>query len=108
MSAELTVSAGAVIRERAKLIEQVVMARDGAWSDDPADHSARGHVCGNGLGVILGIARRDVSGDQRELKPDERTEAVLDLHGIHAAEAAEILEEFLLAVCVILLCVFGC
>ncbi|KAH9989849.1 hypothetical protein BJV77DRAFT_1061127 [Russula vinacea] len=77
-----------VIRERAKLIEQVVMARDGAWSDDPADHSARGHVCGNGL---------DVSGDQRDLKPDERTEAVLDLHGIHAAEAAEILEEFLLA-----------
>lgn len=97
MAGELTLSAGAVVRERVKLIEQVVRARDGAWSDDPADHSARGHVCGNGLGIILGIARRDVSGEQRELKPDERTEAVVDLHGIHAAEATEILEEFLLA-----------
>ena len=101
MAAELTLSAGAVVRERAKLIEQVVKSRDGAWSDDAADHSARGRVCGNGLGVILGIARRDVSGEQRELKPDERTEALADIHGIHAAEATEILEEFLLAVCVI-------
>ena len=101
MAAELTLSAGAVVRERAKLIEQVVKSRDGAWSDDPADHSARGRVCGNGLGVILGIARRDVSGEQRELKPDERTESLVDIHGIHAAEATEILEEFLLAVCVI-------
>ncbi len=98
---ELTLSAGAVVRERAKVIEQVVRARDGAWSDDPADHSARGRVCGNGLGIILGIARRDVSREQRELKPDERTEAALDLHGIHAAEATEILEGFLLGVCVI-------
>jgi Domain of unknown function (DUF1771) len=99
MAGELTLSAGAVVRERVKLIEQVVRARDSAGSDDPADYSARGHVCGNGLGIILGIARRDVSGEQRELKPDERTEAVIDLHGIHAAEATEILEEFLLAVC---------
>ena len=101
MAAELTLSAGAVVRERAKLIEQVVKSRDGAWSDDPADHSARSRVCGNGLGVILGVARRDVSGEQRELKPDERTESLVDIHGIHAAEATEILEEFLLAVCVI-------
>jgi len=100
MATELTLSAGAVVRERTKLIEQVVKARDGAWSDDPADYSARGHVCGNGLGIILGIARQDVSGEQRDLKPDERTEAVVDLHGMHAAEASEILEEFLLAVCV--------
>ena len=108
MAAELTLSGGAVIRERARLIEQVAKARDGAWSDDPVDHSARGRVCGNGLGVILGIARRDVSGEQRELKPDERTEAVVDLHGIHAAEATEILEEFLLAVCVIQISVPAC
>jgi hypothetical protein len=101
MSAELTQSAGTVIRERAKLIEQVVKGHDDAWSDDSSDHSARGLVCGNGLGVILGIARRDVSGEQRDLTQDERTECMLDLHGIHAAEATEILEEFLLAVCVI-------
>jgi len=97
MAAELTLSAGTVVRERAKFIEQVVKARDGAWSDDPGDHSARGRACGNGLGIILGIARRDVSGEQRDLTPEERTESVLDLHGVHAAEATEILEEFLLA-----------
>ena len=101
MSGELTVSAGTVVRERTKLIEQAVKARDSTWSDDPGDHSARGRMCGNGLGIILGIARRDVSGEQRDLKSEERTESVLDLHGIHAAEATEILEEFLLAVRVI-------
>jgi hypothetical protein len=97
MAAELTLSAGNVVRERATLIEQVVKARDSAWSDDPGDHGARGCMCGNGLGVILGIARRDVTGDQ--LNPDERTESVLDIHGIHAPEASQLLEEFLLAVC---------
>jgi len=97
MAAELTVTAGAVVRERTRLVEQTVRARDGAWSDDPGDHSARGRACGNGLGIILGIARREGSGEQRDLKPDERTESVIDLHGIHAAEATEILEEFLLA-----------
>ena len=101
MSGELTISAGTVVRERTKLIEQAVKARDSTWSDDPGDHSARGRTCGNGLGIILGIARRDVSGEQRDLKSEERTESVLDLHGIHAAEATEILEEFLLAVRVI-------
>jgi hypothetical protein len=100
MASELTLSAGSVVRERAMLIEQVVKARDGAWSDDPGDHGARGRMCGNGLGVILGIARRDVSGEQRDLKPDERMESVLDIHGMHAPEASQILEEFLLAVCV--------
>ena len=97
MAAELTLSAGNVVRERATLIEQVVKARDSAWSDDPGDHGTRGCMCGNGLGVILGIARRDVTGDQ--LNPDERTESVLDIHGIHAPEASQLLEEFLLAVC---------
>jgi len=101
MSSELRLSAGAVVRERTKFIEQAVRTRDSAWSDDPGDHNARGRACGNGLGIILGIARRDVSGEQKDLKPEERTEAVLDLHGIHAAEATEILEEFLLAVCAI-------
>ncbi|KAI0272648.1 hypothetical protein BC834DRAFT_857672 [Gloeopeniophorella convolvens] len=101
MASELAVSAGNVVRERAKLVEQVAQARDVAWSDDPGDRSARGSACGNGLGVILGIARRDSIGEQRELNSGERAESVLDLHGIHAAEATEILEEFLLTVGVI-------
>ncbi|KAH9072184.1 hypothetical protein EDB83DRAFT_2361696 [Lactarius deliciosus] len=97
MAAELTLSASSVVRERATLIEQVAKARDGAWSDDPGDYGARGRMCGNGLGIILGIARRDVSVEQRDLNPDERMESILDIHGIHAPEATQILEEFLLA-----------
>ncbi|KAI9511529.1 hypothetical protein F5148DRAFT_1274171 [Russula earlei] len=88
MSAELTLSAGSVVRERAKLIEQVVKSRE-------SDRGVRGRACGNGLGIILGTVRQDVSGEQR---PEELVECALDLHGIHAAEATEILEEFLLAV----------
>ncbi|KAI0305959.1 hypothetical protein B0F90DRAFT_1694934 [Multifurca ochricompacta] len=97
MAAELVLSAGSVVRERANLIEQVIRARDVAWSDDPGDNNVRGRACGNGLGVIMGIARHDPSAEQRDLKQEERMESVLDLHGIHAAEATEILEEFLLA-----------
>jgi len=108
MSAELTLSAGTVVRERAKLVEQAVKSRDNTWSNETGDHNARGRGCGNGLGAVLGIARQDVSGEQRGLKPDERVESVVDLHGIHAAEATEILEEFLLAVCVIQHSVFPC
>ncbi|KAI9464560.1 hypothetical protein BJY52DRAFT_1397505 [Lactarius psammicola] len=107
MAAELTLSAGSIVRERATLIGQVVKARDGAWSDDPGDHGARGRMCGNGLGVFLGIARRDVSGEQRDLQPDERTESILDIHGIHAPEATQLLEEFLLATKLIRDCFFA-
>ena len=54
-------------------------------------------IGGAGLGVYLGIASQSSSGDTK-MTPEERTEALLDLHGLHAAEATEVLEEFLLAV----------
>ncbi|KAI0349802.1 hypothetical protein OH77DRAFT_1499386 [Trametes cingulata] len=96
MAAEMVEAAGKLVRERARLAEQAVRGRDASWSDDPGDRSVRGRICGAGLGVLLGIASQSASGDTK-LTPEERTEAMLDLHGLHAAEATEVLEEFLLA-----------
>ena len=61
------------------------------------DRAARGSLIGAGLGVCLGIASQVVS-DGKKLTPEERTEVMLDLHGLHATEATEVVEEFLLAV----------
>jgi hypothetical protein len=46
--------------------------------------------------VCLGIASKDVVSDAT-LTPEERTEAMLDLHGLHSGEATEVLEEYLMA-----------
>lgn len=96
MSTEMADAAGKLVRERAKTAEQAVRARDVAWSDDPGDRASRGRPCGGGLGICLGIARRD-TGDGK-LTSEERTECVLDLHGLHSNEATEVLEQFLLSV----------
>ncbi|KAF9245321.1 hypothetical protein BU15DRAFT_85645 [Melanogaster broomeanus] len=96
MSNEMTEAAGSLVRERAKLAEHAVKNRDLSWSDDLGDRSARGRTCGGRLGVCLGIARKDIGGDSK-LSSEERTEALLDLHGLHSNEATEVLEEFLLA-----------
>ncbi|KAJ7695120.1 hypothetical protein B0H17DRAFT_930914 [Mycena rosella] len=95
MSKEMAGAAAKLVRERAKLAEQAVRTRDAGWSDDPGDRAARGRSCGGGLGVCLGIAGRDV-GDGK-LSGEERTECMLDLHGLHSNEATEVLEGFLLA-----------
>lgn len=97
MSAEMAQAASRLVRERAKLAEQAVRTRDSLWSDDYGDRSAKGRLVGAGLGVCLGIASQTV-GDGKKLTPEERTEVMLDLHGLHAAEASEVVEEFLLAV----------
>lgn len=94
MAVEMASSAAKLVRERAKLAEQAVRARDASWSDDPGDRGSRGRTCGGGLGVCLGIASRD----DGKLTSEERTECMLDLHGLHSNEATEVLEEFLLAV----------
>jgi Domain of unknown function (DUF1771) len=98
MSIEMAGAAAKLVRERAKVAEQAVRVRDAGWSDEPGDRSSRGTVCGGGLGVCLGIASRD-TGDGK-MSAEERTECVLDLHGLHSNEATEVLEEFLLAVSV--------
>ncbi|KAJ3754135.1 hypothetical protein EV360DRAFT_52192 [Lentinula raphanica] len=95
MSAEMRHAAGELVRQRALEFERAVRARDLGWSDDGADRTTRGKLAGAGLGVILGIASTGV-GDGK-LTAEERTEAALDLHGLHANEATDVLEEFLLA-----------
>ena len=97
MSSEMADAAGQLVKERAKLAEQAVRGRDAAWSDDPGDRTNRGKILGSGLGVCLGIARVDNGGTEK-LSAEERTEAALDLHGLHANEATEVLESFLLGV----------
>ncbi|KAE9393464.1 hypothetical protein BT96DRAFT_924018 [Gymnopus androsaceus JB14] len=95
MSAEMRRAAGELVRERAREAERAVRVRDLGWSDEPADRTSRGKLAGANLGVILGVAGTTV-GDGK-LTADERTEVALDLHGLHANEATEVLEEFLLA-----------
>ncbi|KDQ61625.1 hypothetical protein JAAARDRAFT_31100 [Jaapia argillacea MUCL 33604] len=97
MGAEMTDAAAKLIRERARHAEQAVKSRDSGWSDDPGDRTARGKGCGGGLGVILGISGRGGGGDDKKLTPEERTECMLDLHGLHSNEATDVLEDFLLA-----------
>lgn len=96
MGAEMAEAAAKLVGERAKLSEQAVRSRDASWSDDPGDRSARGKSCGGGLGVCLGVASAHI-GDGKATA-EERTEAMLDLHGLHSNEATEVLEKFLLSV----------
>jgi Domain of unknown function (DUF1771) len=102
MSVEMADAAAKLVRERAMVAEQAVRSRDGSWSDDPGDRSARGKACGGGLGIVLGVAGKDATGGPESgkggLTSEERTEAMLDLHGLHSNEATEVLEKFLLAV----------
>ncbi|KAJ7746912.1 hypothetical protein DFH07DRAFT_869513 [Mycena maculata] len=95
MGREMASAAGRLVRERARVAEEAVRGREAGWSDDPGDRAARGRSCGAGLGVVLGVAPRSVG--EATLSAEERTECVLDLHGLHANEATEVLEEFLLS-----------
>jgi len=97
MTSEMVEAAGKLVKERAKVGEQAARSRDPSWSDDPGDRTARGKICGAGLGVCMGIVSANVGTDTKKLTPEERTECMLDLHGLHATEATEVLEEFLLA-----------
>ena len=96
MKGEMTLAATKLIRERVKVAEQAVKSRETSWSDDPSDRIGRGKTVGGGLGICLGTASTTVG--EGKLSPEERTECVLDLHGLHSNEATEVLEEFLLAV----------
>lgn len=98
MHSEMVDAAAKLVRERARVGEQAVRSRDASWSDDPGDRTTRGKLCGAGLGVVLGIASQSAGGEGQKATPEERTESMLDLHGLHSSEATEVLEEFLLAV----------
>lgn len=67
-------------------------------SDEPGARGLRASVVGNGLGLCLGVARKDALPPQcTHLALEERTECFLDAHGLHAGEAIDVIEEFLLA-----------
>jgi hypothetical protein len=107
MREEMAVAAGDLVRERARVVEAVVRERGvGAQGSDPSDRAVRGKVMGGGLGVCLGIVSRGAAGGA-EQSPEERTEVMVDLHGLHANEATEVLESFLLAVSLVFLCLFS-
>ncbi|CAK5273876.1 unnamed protein product [Mycena citricolor] len=95
MAKEMRSAAERLVRERASIVEEAVRSRDASWSDDPGDRAARGRSCGARFGVVLGISSKEI-GDNK-LSAEERTEAIVDLHGLHANEATDVLEEFLLA-----------
>jgi len=94
-----------LLRERhARISEQLQVAAGGdagGWgssaqaSEEPGARGLRGRWIGGGLGLCLGVARRATAGPALSL--DERTEAMLDLHGLHVSEALEACEQFLLA-----------
>ncbi|KAF9556643.1 DUF1771-domain-containing protein [Agrocybe pediades] len=117
MREEMREAAAGLVRERVKVAEGAVRGRDAGWSDDPGDRGARGRVMGAGLGVCLGVVGRSqlssaatslagslsffvpasgTNGGGKELTQEERTEAMVDLHGLHSNEATEVLEKFLL------------
>lgn len=96
MGLETGKAAARLVRERARVVGEAVRVRDPNWSDDPRDRGERGRVCGGGLGVSLGVAGMGVNGGGSS--SEERTECLLDLHGLHSGEAVEVTEDFLVAV----------
>ncbi|PWN48151.1 hypothetical protein IE53DRAFT_210622 [Violaceomyces palustris] len=69
-------------------------------SEEPGCRGMRGRIVGNGLGLCLGVSRAEKTGGgggvNFPLSPEERTESLLDLHGLHSGEAVELVEDFLL------------
>lgn len=96
-----------MLKERhLELSERLRVGSDGGgWGsngnasvDEAGARGLRGKIVGAGMGVCLGVARKDALGainGARELSVEERTECLLDCHGLHASEAVEVVEEFL-------------
>ena len=100
MGGEAAEAAGKLVQERVRTAAEAVRQRDAGWSDEPRDRADRGRIVAEGLGVILGVASKDIGSENGGVRatPDERTEVLLDLHGLHANEAVEVLEKFLVSV----------
>lgn len=97
MIEESSEAAHKIVRERVRVAVDAVKQRDAAWSDDPRDRTERGKMCGGELGVVLGVASVSAAGEGgKGLRAEERMECLLDLHGLHATEGVEALQEFLL------------
>ncbi len=55
-------------------------------SEEPGARGLRGKLVGNGLGVCLGVARKESVPGGLKLDVEERTESFLDLHGLVSAQ----------------------
>lgn len=98
MTVETADAAANLVRQRRIQAQDAIRAR-GEWSNDPDDRSSKGKECASGLGVIMGVAGVNILGPGAEsLSTSERTEVLLDLHMLHANEASDVLEDFLMAV----------
>ncbi|KAG8899083.1 hypothetical protein FRB99_006947 [Tulasnella sp. 403] len=101
MAKEMAEAAERLVKERANAALEAISRRPTSWSDDPLDRGSKGKVAGGGFGVLLGVASANVGGVNvtgGKLSSEERTECLLDLHGLHSSEGVEVLEVFLLAV----------
>ncbi|CEL61924.1 hypothetical protein RSOLAG1IB_04674 [Rhizoctonia solani AG-1 IB] len=97
MVEESSEAARKIVRERVRTAVDAVRQRDTTWSDDSRDRAERGKMCGGELGVVLGVASVAALGESgKGLRAEERMECLLDLHGLHAAEGVEALQDFLL------------
>ncbi|KDN41341.1 hypothetical protein K437DRAFT_269738 [Tilletiaria anomala UBC 951] len=105
LAEESKTAAQALLRERhAELRERLLNSGSdgGGWgtgaaaSDEPGAKGMRGKLVGAGLGVCLGVARKEGVPGGAKLAVEERVECLLDLHGLHAIEAVEMAEVFLL------------
>ncbi|QRV88775.1 Zf-CCCH domain protein [Ceratobasidium sp. AG-Ba] len=86
-----------IVKERVRAAVEAAKGRDAGWSDDQRDRTERGKICGGELGVVLGVASISAAGEGgKGLSPEERMECLLDLHGLHATEGVEALQEFLI------------
>ncbi|KAG8829114.1 hypothetical protein FRC20_009444 [Serendipita sp. 405] len=89
MAGEAREAANRLLRERSRVLTQEVQSsRSGG--------NGAGRPAGGGLGVLLGVAFTD-AGSAKTDTEEMRTEIAMDLHGLHAAEGIDYLEEFILA-----------
>ncbi|SJX64679.1 uncharacterized protein SRS1_15495 [Sporisorium reilianum f. sp. reilianum] len=105
---ESRTAAHAIIKERMRELRSRLKdpnasgSNASCQSNEAGARALRGKVVGSGLGLCLGVVRPgSLQGSQASsitanLSVDERTECLLDLHGLHAKEAVELTEEFLL------------
>lgn len=98
MTVEAADAAANLVRQRRIQAQDAIRSR-GEWSNDPEDRSSRGKECAGGLGVVMGVAGSSSLGHGADkMSSGERTEVLLDLHMLHANEASDVLEDFLMAV----------
>jgi hypothetical protein len=89
MGSEARDAAGCLVSERARILMGEVQATSRAGG-------GAGRAVGGGLGVVLGIAGPDAGGSKGD-SDEMRTEVAIDLHGLHASEGVDYLDEFMLS-----------